>query len=95
MNTTKERYEGDRTRKTDTTQPATQVGPRRVKSGLGGPDAGVSGVVEGVERSSFPLSKRGRLVLSDYPTFSGFVAKRTILKMKGKTSSRDQFHQTT
>ena len=73
MNTTKERYEGDRTRKTDTTQPATQVGPRRVKSGLGGPDAGVSGVVEGVERSSFPLSKRGRLVLSDYPTFSGFV----------------------
>ena len=82
MNTTKERCEGERTRKTDTTWSATQVGLRTVKSGLGGPDAGVSGDDEGVSMTSFPISKRGRLVMSDCPTFSGFVAKRTILVVK-------------
>ena len=74
MNTTKERCEGERTRKTDTTWSATQVGLRTVEAGLGGHDAGVSGVDEGVSMSSFPISKRGRLALPDCPTFSGFVA---------------------
>ena len=82
MNTTKERREGDRTRKTDTTWSATQVPVRRVKAGLGGHDAGVSRDDEGVKRRSFPISKRGRLALSDCPTFSGFVAKRTIVVVK-------------
>ena len=43
----------------DTTWPATQVCPRAVKAGLGGHDAGASGVDEGVETASLPLSKRG------------------------------------
>ena len=73
MNTTKERREGERTRKTDTTWSATQVPVRRVKAGLGGHDAGVSGVEEGVSMTSFPIMKRGRLALSDCPTFIGFV----------------------
>ena len=44
-----------------TTWSATQVGLRRVKAGLGGHDAGVWGVEEGVENTSSPISKRGRL----------------------------------
>ena len=56
-----------------TTRPATQVGLRTVKSGLGGHDAGVCGVGEWVENASFPMTKRGRLALSDCPTFSDFV----------------------
>ena len=73
MNMIKERCEGERTRKTDTTQPATQVGLRTVEAGLGGHDAGVSGDDEGVSMTSFPITKRGRLALSDCPTFIGFV----------------------
>ena len=45
---------------------------RRVKAGLGGHDAGVSGVDDGVENTSFPISKRGRLALPECPAFSGF-----------------------
>ena len=56
-----------------TTWPATQVGLRRVKAGLGGHDAGVWGVDEGVEKTSLPISKRGRPARSDYPTFSEFA----------------------
>ena len=73
MNTTKERYEGERTRKTDMIWSATQVGLRTVEAGLGGHDACASVVDEGVSMSSFPISKRGRLVMSDCPTFIGFV----------------------
>ena len=39
----------------DATRPATQVSLRRVGSGQGGHEAGVSGVDEGVENSSLPL----------------------------------------
>ena len=46
---------------------------RRVKAGLGGHDAGVSGVDEGVSMTPFPISKRGRLVMSDCQTLSCFV----------------------
>mgnify|MGYP004515547455 CR=1 FL=1 len=38
----------------DTTRPATQVGPRPVKAGLGGHEEGVSGVDDGVETASLP-----------------------------------------
>ena len=51
---------------------AAQVSVRRVKAGLGGHDDGVSGVEEGVENTSFPISKQGRLALSECPTFNGF-----------------------
>ena len=37
------------------TRPATQVGLRPVKLGLGGHDAGVWGVDEGAENASLPL----------------------------------------
>ena len=56
-----------------TTWAATQVGLRRVKSGLGGHDDGVSGVDEGVENASIPITKRGRMAMSNHPTFSDFV----------------------
>ena len=46
---------------------------RPVKSGLGGHDGGASGVDGGVEKSSIPISKRGRMAGSDHPTFSDFV----------------------
>ena len=59
----------------DTTRPATQVGPRGVKSGLGGHDDGASGVDEGVESASLPLRKRGRLASSVCPTFSDFCGQ--------------------
>ena len=63
----------ERTRKMGTTWSATQVGLRRVESGLGGHDAGVSGGDAGVKNTSIPISKRGRMALSDNPTFSDFV----------------------
>ena len=56
------------------TWPATQVGLRPVKAGLGGHDDGASGVDDGVEKSSIRISKRGRTAMSEYPTFSGFWA---------------------
>ena len=40
--------------KNDTTWPATQVGLRPVKAGLGGHEAGVFGVDDGVENTSLP-----------------------------------------
>ena len=55
------------------TRPATQVGLRPVKLGLGGHDAGVWGVDEGVEHPSLPLGKRDRPVRSECPTFSEFA----------------------
>ena len=51
------RVEGERAGN-DMTLPATQVGPRTVEAGLGGHDDGASGVDEGVENASLPLSKR-------------------------------------
>ena len=54
-----------------TSLPATQVGPRPVESGLGGHEEGVFRVDEGVENTSIPLRKRGRMVLSDCATFNG------------------------
>ena len=53
---------------TDTTWSATQVGPRGVKSGLGGHDDGVFGVAEGVEKSSLMLSKHDRKAQLDHGT---------------------------
>ena len=58
-----------------TTWPATQVGLRPVKAGLGGHDAGVWGVDEGVENTSLPILKWVRPSRSDYPTFSGFARR--------------------
>ena len=59
----------------DTTWPATQVGPRTDEACLGGHDDGASGVDDGVENASLPLSKRGRLAMSDCPTFSVFCGQ--------------------
>ena len=56
--------------KLGTTWSATKVWLRPVKAGLGGHDAGVSGVDDGVENTSIPLRKRGRTVLSDCATFN-------------------------
>ena len=58
--------------KNDTTWPATQVGPRPVKAGLGGHEEGVRGVDDGVKKASPPLWKRGRTVQSDHAAFSDF-----------------------
>ena len=63
----------DSKRKMDTTWPATQVGPRPVKSGLGGHEAGLFGVEEGITNPSPPIMKRGRMVMSKCPTFSDFT----------------------
>ena len=60
----------------DRTGSATQVGLRTVEAGLGGHDDGASGVDEGVEKASVPLSKRGRLAMSDCPTFSDFAREQ-------------------
>ena len=57
----------------DTTCPATQLGPRPVESGLGGHEEGVFGVDEGVEKASLPLLKRGRTGWSVCATFSDFT----------------------
>ena len=57
--------------KLGTTWSATKVWLRPVKAGLGGHEAGVFGVDEGVENTSIPLRKRGRMVLSDCATFNG------------------------
>ena len=67
-----ETAETERTRKMGATWSATQVCLRRVKAGLGGHDDGVSGDDEGVENASTPLWKRGRMAMSDHPTFSDF-----------------------
>ena len=58
--------------KSDTTWLATQVGPRTVKAGLGGHEAGVFGVDEGVDDASIPLRKRGRMGMFVCMTFSDF-----------------------
>ena len=55
------------------TLPATQVGVRRVKAGLGGHEAGVIGVDDGVDNTSLPLLKRGRTALSVCATSSVFM----------------------
>ena len=59
--------------KIDTTWPATRVGLRPVKSCLGGHEAGVLGVGEGVEKTSIPMLKRGRMALSECATFMAFI----------------------
>ena len=56
----------------DATWPATQVCLRPLESGLGGHDAGVFGVEEGVETTRLPLLKRGRTAVSECATFSDF-----------------------
>ena len=58
--------------KIETTWSATQVCRRRVKAGLGGHEAGVLGVDEGVEKTSLPLWKRGRVAMSERQTSSDF-----------------------
>ena len=58
--------------KIETTWSATQVCPRRVKAGLGGHEEGVDGVDEGVEKTSLPLWKRGRVAMSERQTSSDF-----------------------
>ena len=49
------------------TWPATQVGLRPVKAGLGGHEAGVLWDDEGVEKVSILLSKWGRMTVSECP----------------------------
>ena len=51
----------------------TQVGPRPVKAGLRDHEEGVSGVDGGVENTSLPLRKRGRMTTSVCATFSDFI----------------------
>ena len=57
----------------DTTWPAIQVGLGRVKASLGGHDDGVWDVDDGVENTSLPLWKRGRMAWSDCATLSCFT----------------------
>ena len=59
--------------KTDMTWSATQVGLRRVESGLGGHDDGVRGVDDGVKNTSPPLRKRARTTRSECAAFSHFM----------------------
>ena len=73
----------------ETTQSATQVGPRAVKSGLGGHDDRASGVDDGVERAPLPLCKRGRSAMSEYVPFSGFCGKGNDLGRE-KTKALDR-----
>ena len=63
----------DSKRQKCTTLPATQVCLRPVKAGLGGHEAGVSGVDEGVEKTSLPILKGGRMALFVCTTFSDFL----------------------
>ena len=56
----------------DTTWPATQVGLRTVKSGLGGHDDGASGDDEGSKSNRYRY-RNGDEGVSDSATFSGFV----------------------
>ena len=58
--------------KNDATWSATRVGLRPLESGLGGHDAGVFWVDEGVETTSLPLQKRGRTAVSECAAFSDF-----------------------
>ena len=62
-----------------TTRPATQVCPRGVESGLGGHDAGVSGVDGWVKNRPIPIQKQGRLVESERATFSDFLTSEMKL----------------
>ena len=82
-----ETAETERTRKMSATWSATQVCLRGVKAGLGGHDAGVSGGDAGVEDISIPISKRGRLALSESPTFSGFWPFEVKMTVRGKKNS--------
>ena len=68
---------------------------RCVKAGLGGHDAGVSWVEEGVENTSSLISKRGRLALSECPTFSGFWCKEGDFRSETKTGLEETHLQTT
>ena len=61
-----------RKRKKNTTRPATQVCLGTVESGLGGHEAGVLGVDEGVENTSIPLLKWMRMGMFVCMTFSDF-----------------------
>ena len=54
------------------TGPATQVGVRGVKAGLGGHDDCVGGVDDVVENTSIRLRKPGRLAVSELATISDF-----------------------
>ena len=47
------------------------------QGGLGGQDDGVLGVDEGVEKTSLPLPKWGRMTMSECPPFSGFIRVET------------------
>ena len=58
--------------KRGTTWPATQVGLRTVKSGLGGHDDGASGDDEGSKSNRYRY-RNGDEGVSDSATFSGFV----------------------
>ena len=68
---------------------------RRVKAGLGGHDAGVSGVDDGVENTSFPISKQGRLALSECPTFNGFKGIKGDFRSETKNGLEETHLQTT
>ena len=70
--------------KNDTTWSATQVGPRTVKAGLGGHEAGVFGVDEGVENTSIPLRKRGRMAMFVCVTISDLWVLRTIMSARNE-----------
>ena len=66
------------------TRPATQVGVRPIKVGLGGHDDGASGVDGGVEKSSTSYSKVGPMAWSDHATFSGFVGSDSEFACENK-----------
>ena len=70
------------------TWPATQVGLRPVEAGLGGHDAGVWGVDEGVKNASSPIPKRGRYALSDCVTLQWVerVEKENVSMKKFSTA---------
>ena len=55
------------------TWPATQVGLRPVKAGLGGHEASVIGVDDRVENASLPMRKQVRTTELVCAIFSGFI----------------------
>ena len=75
--------------KSDTTWLATQVGPRTVKAGLGGHEAGVFGVDEGTTNPSTPLLKRERMALSVCAAFSDFIGVEIKMTVKNETVRQD------
>ena len=72
---------------------ATQVRLRPVKAGLGGHEEGVGGVDEGVEKTSLPLWKRGRVAMSERQTSSDFRGAEKDFVNEKRNRKKDRTQQ--